>query len=244
MGKSVLLRAPVLTQSGYGVHARQIAQWLFAKEEEWDLDISCELLNWGQTGWVLDHDAFDGLALKAFHASTNTKPLYDVTLQLQLPNEWNPALGKFNVGITAGVETDKCNPAWIQAVNSMHLVIVPSQFVKASFENTGQCTTPIVVVPEAFISECTKLGCSIDLDIPTSFNFLVFGQVTGNNPENDRKNLAYTVKWLAEVFHNKPDVGVILKTNVARNSKVDAVMTTNMLSKLIMEVKKGPGPKF
>lgn len=243
MGKSVLLRAPVLTQSGYGVHARQIARWLFDHEDEWDLDISCELLIWGQTGWIIDKDAENGLIAKLLHASTSQKPIYDVTLQLQLPNEWNPALGRFNVGLTAGVETDRCNPGWIQCVNSMHLVIVPSQFVKTMFESSGQVTTPIVVIPEAFIDECQS-GGAIDLELSTDFNFLVFGQVTGNNPENDRKNLAYTIKWLAETFANRPDVGVVLKTNVVRNAKVDAIMTVNMLSKLVSEVKKGPGPRF
>ena len=48
--KSVLLRAPVLSMSGYGVHSRQVARWLFnAADTRGDLDITTELLNWGQT---------------------------------------------------------------------------------------------------------------------------------------------------------------------------------------------------
>lgn len=245
MSKSVLFRAPVLTASGYGVHARQIARWLFDHEKDWDLDISVELLNWGTTGWIVDTTAFDGLVGRCLQASTGPeKFIHDVTIQLQLPNEWNPSLGLFNVGMTAGVETDRCNPAWVQAVNMMNLVIVPSQFTKECFERSGTVTTPIVVVPEAFTDEVETGTGSIDLDLTTDFNFLVFGQITGNNPDNDRKNIAYTVKWMSEAFKDRPDVGVILKTNVSRNSKLDASMTTSMLSKLIAEVKQGPGPKF
>jgi glycosyltransferase involved in cell wall biosynthesis len=243
--KTVLLRAPVLTLSGYGVHARQVARWLFDKEEELDLDITVEPLNWGHTGWLTDVEAEDGLVGRVLQASENVKPFYDVTIQIQLPNEWNPMLGGFNVGITAGVETDRCNPAWLDAVNQMNLVIVPSEFTKQTFLNTGEVSTDIVVIPESFIDEVkTPNDCSIDLELPTDFNFLVFGQLTGNNPDNDRKNLAYTVKWLAECLADKPNVGVILKTNMVRNTKIDRVATQQLMMKLVSEVKKGPGPRF
>jgi glycosyltransferase involved in cell wall biosynthesis len=231
--------------SGYGVHARQVARWLFEQEEALDLDIAVEPLNWGHTGWLTDVDAEDGLVGRVLQAADNTKPFYDVTIQLQLPNEWNPMLGAFNVGITAGVETDRCNPGWIDAVNQMNLVIVPSEFTKSSFLASGNVSTDIVVVPESFVDEVKNQdNCSIDLNLETKFNFLVFGQVTGNNPENDRKNLAYTIKWMAEALADRPDVGVIVKSNLARNTKIDRLASTNMFAKLIHEVKVGLGPRF
>lgn len=243
--KTVLLRAPVLTLSGYGVHARQVARWLFDLEESLGLDITVEPLNWGVTGWLTDVDAEDGLVGRILQASDNTKPFYDVTIQLQLPNEWNPMLGAFNIGITAGVETDSCNPAWVDAVNQMNLVIVPSEFTRKSFLNSGNVTTEIAVVPESFIDEVLDQdNCSIDLDLTTSFNFLVFGQLTGSNPENDRKNLAYTLKWFAEAFADKPNVGVIVKSNLARNTKIDLLACTNMFTSLVSQIKTGPGPRF
>jgi len=231
--------------SGYGVHARQVARWLFEQEEALDLDITVEPLNWGHTGWLTDVDAEDGLVGRVLQAADNTKPFYDVTIQLQLPNEWNPMLGAFNVGITAGVETDRCNPGWIDAVNQMNLVIVPSEFTKSSFLASGNVSTDIVVIPESFVDEVKDQdNCSIDLNLETKFNFLVFGQVTGNNPDNDRKNLAYTIKWMAEALAGHPDVGVIVKSNLARNTKIDRLASTNMFAKLIQEVKVGPGPRF
>ena len=243
--KTVLLRAPVLTLSGYGVHARQVAKWLFAKEEELELDITVELLNWGNTSWLTDVEAEDGLVGRILQSSENVKPFYDVTIQLQLPNEWNPMLGAFNIGITAGVETDKCNPKWIQAVNQMNLVVVPSQFTKKTLQESGTVNTEIVVIPESFIDEVMAPDkCSIDLNLQTNINLLVFGQITGNNPENDRKNLAYTIKWLCETLMNKPDVGVIIKTNLSRNTKIDMFSTVNLLKELITASKLSPAPRF
>jgi glycosyltransferase involved in cell wall biosynthesis len=243
--KTVLLRAPVLTQSGYGVHARQIAKWLFEQEEALDLDISVELLNWGNTSWILDVNAHDGLIGRLVQAAGNTKPFYDVTIQLQLPNEWNPMLGAFNIGVTAGVEATECNPLWLDAVERMNLVIVPSEFTKSTFQNSRKLDTEIVVIPEAFIDEVLNpKECSLELNLPTKFNFLVFGQITGQNPDNDRKNIGYTIKWLAEAFANRPDIGVVLKTNAGRNTKLDRNTVQNTFTNLVKEVRKGPGPQF
>ena len=149
--------------------------------------------------------------------------LYDATIQLQLPNEWDPRLGKINVGITAGVETDRCNPEWIKACNSMTSVIVPSKHARDCIKSSGNVTVPMHVIPEAYSDDIGKdVKTSIDdLDLSTPFNFLIFGQLTGNNPENDRKNIFYTIKWLCEAFKDDKDVGIVVKTNLGRNTNID-----------------------
>jgi glycosyltransferase involved in cell wall biosynthesis len=128
----------------------------------------------------------------------------------------------------------------------MDLIIVPSEFVKKIiFESGRKVTVPVVVIPESFPDKLLENDIpQLDLDLDTSFNFLIFGQFTGNNPENDRKNLFYTIKWLCETFSNDPDVGFIIKTNVGRNSKIDQAATKNMLTKLIAEIKQSPFPKI
>lgn len=244
--KSVLLRAPLLSMSGYGVHARQIAKWLFrVATQNHELDVTTELLPWGKTHFILDTEAEDGLIGQILQASNNKKNFYDVTLQLQLPNEWNPFLGNFNIGITAGVESDKCNPAWVDCINRMDMVIVPSEFTKQSFMNTGELKVPIVVIPESF-PEFFENGeaAKLDLNLKTKFNFLVVGQLTGNNVENDRKNLPFTVKWLAEAFANQPDVGIVIKTNSGNNTQVDKRNVETIFSKMVSEVSRPNGPTF
>lgn len=246
MSKTVLLRSPGFTKSGYGVHARQVARWLFRyAAKKHDLDITVEPLGWGATHWIVDTNAEDGLIGEMIQATQNQKPFYDVTIQLQLPNEWNPMLGDYNIGMTAGVETDKCNPEWVTAINAMSMVIVPSEFTKKTFLNTGEVTVPIVVVPEAFPDALLDEAKNIELNLPTKFNFLVFGQFTGNNIENDRKNLPYTLKWMAEAFAGDPNVGIILKTNLGSSTKLDKNQVLGLTNRLLSEVgANNVGPKF
>ena len=46
-------------------------------------------------------------------------------------------LQKTNIGVSAVVETDRCNPEWIKSMNAMDAVIVPSEHVKNIILNTG-----------------------------------------------------------------------------------------------------------
>lgn len=245
--KTVLLRAPLLSQSGYGVHARQVARWLFDRADaKNDVEVHTELLNWGGTPWYVDAYAQDGLIGRCLQASSHRKDVYDVTLQLQLPNEWCPEIGKFNVGMTAGVEADRCNPQWIDAANKMNLVIVPSEFTKELFVSSGRLTTPILVVPEAFPDEILNADniAPLPFESETPFNFLVFGQATGGDVNADRKNIAFTLKWLFEAFADKKDVGIILKTNLGRYSEADRLTCENMMKRLMMEIGVGENPKL
>lgn len=246
--KTVLLRAPLLSQSGYGVHSRQIARWLFSRaENDEQLDITTELLNWGTTAWYTDVYAQDELIGKCFQASAKPRlDVYDVTIQLQLPNEWCPELGRFNIGMTAGVEADRCNPLWIDNVNKMNLVLVPSEFTKSVFMNSGRVTTPIVVVPEAFfdkVLEADKIA-PLDFKTETTFNFLLFGQITGGDALSDRKNLPFTMKWLFEAFADKPDVGIILKTNMSRYTEADKFLCKQQLTNFLQTINKPVNPKL
>ena len=242
--KNVILRGPVLTQSGYGVHCRQVARWLLNRQ---DVSLKIIATPWGDTPWIVDSMSCGGLIGEIMKRTSPQIEVGDISFQLQLPNEWDTRLARFNVGLTAGVETDKCNPEWINSINQMNMIIVPSQHVKMTFLSTGNVNVPIHVVPEAFIDECLLDNDSLPKiqEFSTSFNFLIFGQITGNNPFNDRKNMYLTVKWLSEVFKSDPDVGIVIKTNVGRNSKKDCETTTNTFRQLAHEARQGsPGPKI
>ena len=240
--KTVVFRGPALTQSGYGVHSRQVAKWLLNQP---NLDVKFHVLPWGDNPWLLNPDHADGLVGKIMERTVDGNHRADVSFQLQLPNEWDPNIAKFNVGITAGVETDKCNPAWIPTLNAMNMIVVPSKHVADCFTNTGIIQKPIKIVPESFIDEI-KLS---DEELPklpefsTKFNFLIFGQITGNNPYNDRKNTFFSLKWLCETFKNDPNVGIVIKTNAGRNTKYDRTIVKNMLKAVLNECKRGPYPK-
>ena len=81
--KRVLLRAPLLTNSGYGVHSRQIFEWLYEKK---DIQLDVECLNWGQTPWLIDVNLENGLIGEIMQRSRKLTPPYDVAIQVQLPD--------------------------------------------------------------------------------------------------------------------------------------------------------------
>ena len=242
--KKVLLRAPVLTQSGYGVHARQIASWLLSKE---NVKLDIQALPWGDTPWLIDGDSHGGLIGRMMKATVDPGDnRYDATFQLQLPNEWDAKFSNYNVGITAGVETDRCSPEWVHACNNMNAVVVPSKHAKETFKFSGNVTPEIHVIPESYSPALVEeLHTQVDdLNFSTTFNFLIFGQITGNNPENDRKNIFYTVKWLCETFKDDPNVGIVVKTNVGRNTHIDRKIVRQTFDTLVKEVRKGPNPRI
>lgn len=242
--KKVLLRGPVLTQSGYGVHTRQVAKWLFDRD---DLDVEVQALPWGDTPWLIDKNLYDGFVGRIMERTVDpTGKRYDATVQVQLPNEWDTQFSDTNIGITASVETDRCNPEWVSCCNKMSLIIVPSLHAKSSLCNTGKILTRIEVIPEAYSNSIVdfKETRVDELDFSTSFNFLIFGQITGNNPENERKNIFYTVKWLCEVFSKDPEVGIVIKTNSGRNTCIDRRLMQQTFEALIKEVRKGPFPRI
>lgn len=242
--KKVLFRGPVLTQSGYGVHARQIAKWLLGKE---NIELEFQALPWGDTPWLIDANAKGGLIGSIMERTVDPSgKKYDATVQLQLPNEWDPSLGSVNIGITAGVETDRCNPQWVTACNNMHAVVVPSKHSAECLKNSGDVRAKLFVIPESY-SEAIDLRAPTKIDqikLETGFNFLIFGQITGNNPENDRKNIFYTLKWLCESFKDDKDVGVVIKTNSGRNTHIDRKVVTQTLKSVIDGVRVGPFPKI
>jgi glycosyltransferase involved in cell wall biosynthesis len=52
------------------------------------------------------------------------------------------------------------------------------------------------------------------------------------------------LKWLFEAFKDDPEVGIVLKTNAGRNTKIDRDLVLKTLNSVIAEVRKGPYPKL
>ena len=227
----ILLRAPLLTSSGYGVHARQIFE---AVESIDGVELDVECLNWGKTPWLLNQETNEGLIGRIMSHSRKIKPPYDLSIQVQLPDEWDSSFARKNIGVSAIVETDRCNPSWIESCNKMDLVVVPSEFTKGVIKKSGVVTTNIEVVPEWFnqyiINDDLRLDKEIDLK--SEHNFLILGQLGAMNADDDRKNIYKTIKWVAENFKNRDDVGIIIKTNMGKNTKIDKKLTQNILNQM------------
>jgi hypothetical protein len=174
-------------------------------------------------------------------AATNSVPQKcDVSIQLQLPDEWDPNLGSVNIGMTALVETDTCNPEWVERCNRMSAVVLPSRFTRDVLLKTSQMSplrTRVEVVPETFPDAVIEGSEIPQLDLKTSFNFLIVSQMTATDSTHDRKNILNTIKWLCEEFKDDPDVGIIVKTNSGRATTIDKALTRNAMKAEVDKIK-------
>lgn len=252
MKKKVLFKAPALTYSGYGVHARQVADFLMDLADDGKIDLYIELTRWGNTPWALRDDQLGGRVarIKKYFRSTvdsgGKRLRFDVSVQLLLPNEWTIEQGAFNVGMTAGVESTCANPMWVDACNKMDMVIVPSTHAERALRAAGEIRRPLHVVPEAYIGALDEPLPSLQptFGIDTDFNFLIVGQLTANHAALDRKNIYNTINVMCDAFKGDSDVGVVLKVNSGRSTKLDRKVTCDRLKTVIEATRKGDFPKF
>tara|TARA_B100000214_G_scaffold372360_1_gene350456 strand:+ start:1556 stop:2725 length:1170 start_codon:yes stop_codon:yes gene_type:complete len=241
-----IIRAPLLSVSGYGVHSRQIFKYL--ESSKFNFDIETQIVNWGNTPWFINPDFEKGVIGRIMSLTEKKEEIADISFQVQLPDEWDSNLARVNVGISAVVETDRCSPEWVDACNKMDAIIVPSDHAKSSLESSGNLEVPIHVVPEWFFEEITTADFTdnefTNKHFDTSFNFLILSQLTGQTPDTDRKNIMYTIKWLCETFKDDPEVGIVLKTNQGRGTTIDRELTVNLVRRLVSEVRVGEYPKI
>ena len=243
MKKKILVRAPVLSQSGYGEQARFALRALRSKEEF--LDIYIIPIAWGKTGWVWDDNEFRRWMdekITLTQVLIHQKQLSpDISLQVTIPNEFEK-MCPVNIGFTAGIETNKVAPVWLQKGNDMDKVLVVSNHAKMTYENTVVQATnnntgeqvpykmekPIHVVHESTPrSEPEPIE---ELNLETDFNFLTVSQFS------PRKNFHNTIRWWVEEFIDQ-DVGLIVKTNLSNNSYMDYNSTNNLLTQILSDYK-------
>lgn len=228
--KKVLVRGPLLSQSGYGVHSRQIYKFC---ESQPDWQVTAQVLPWGITPWNMSETDEDGIYGRIMSNSGPVSGKFDISFQVQLPHEWDPNLAHYNVGVTAGVETDRCSPEWaLTHREKMDLLIVPSNFTKRTLEKSASVpvSTPIEVLPEAYFPEIMEEATEDPLaDLSTSNNFLMVGTLTSDDPNADRKNLINSIVWFLRSMKGVPDVGLIVKTSRGRDTTIDRQLVRKSL---------------
>ena len=238
----VLVTAPVGTRSGYGSHSRDICRSLIAMDK---FDVKIWPVRWGSTpqNALSEENPSDVPIIQRLLDNPNMDRQPDVHFHIVVPNEFQP-IAKYNIGITAGLETTVCPPEWLEGLNRMNLNIVPAKFIKESLsktvfdkhdQNTQQkigeikCTTPIEVLFEGADTELYKptKEFSKELvdelkDIKEDFCFLFVGHWLGGSLGQDRKDLGMLIKTFLETFKDKPkQPALILKTSGATPSILD-----------------------
>ena len=155
-----------------------------------------------------------------------------------MPNEFQPA-GKYNIGLTAGIETTGCHPSWIEGCNRMDLVLTSSThsaevFKKIKFEQRNKQTNevigqyglqkPIEILMEGVNLETYKpLKSEFNLDeVEEEFAYLFVGHWMQGNVGHDRKNVGLLIRLFFEAFKNKKKTpALILKTTAVGTSNMD-----------------------
>ena len=237
-----VIYAPVDTLSGYGARARDTVKSIIElKKDEWDIKIiSC---GWGNTpvGFIEENPEWHFLNPYILPApQLPAQP--DIFMWITIPTEFQK-VGKYNIGITAGLETDIVPGDWVEGVNRMDLVLVSSEHSKKAFleskyqrinnqtkqvEGTIEVTTPIEVIFEGFDTNIYKHLDKPNKEIgalntiPEDFCYLFVGHWLQGDLGEDRKNVGMLIKAFFEVFKgkkNKP--ALVLKTSIVGPSYMD-----------------------
>ncbi len=238
--RKVILRAPVLTRSGYGEQSRFALRSLRSQEDQFDIYI--QPLEWGKTSWVSEMDEerewIDSTIEKTI-AYIQSGGTFDISVQVTIPNEWEP-IAQFNVGYTAGIETTRVSHEWIQKANEMDSIIVVSNHSKFVYENTvydAVNTETNEKVELKLNKEITTVNYPVkefdnlkplDLQLDYDFNFLTVAQM------GPRKNLENTIRWFMQEFKDD-EVGLVVKTNVAKNCQIDREIAHGQMLNLIRQ---------
>ena len=237
-----LVTAPVATRSGYGAHSRDICRALIKLDK---YDVKIWAVRWGNTPMnaLIEGDPNDDVIISRLLETPNLPKQPDLHIHIVIPNEFQP-VGKYNIGITAGLEMTACPPQWLEGMNRMDMNIVPSNFVKGvmtdiTFDINDEQTNqkqgelknekPIEVLFEGTdtnifkrTNEFSKEFVDEMKNVDDTFNFLYVGHWLQGGLGKDRKDTGMLLKVFLETFKNmKKKPGLIMKTGGAGFSVLD-----------------------
>jgi glycosyltransferase involved in cell wall biosynthesis len=237
------ISCPIDTFSGYGARSRDIVLSLI-KSGKYDVKILSQ--RWGNTpfGFLQESNPDHKLMLDCVQQSPQLPRQPDIWAQITVPNEFQP-VGKFNIGITAGIETTLCAAPWIEGMNRMNLNLVSSEHAKkvfqdSRFEKRNSQTQQIeslveLKAPVEVLFEGADLNKykAIDLDpnsqileilneVPETFCYLFVGHWIKGDFGEDRKDISGLIKTFLETFRNqKTRPALVVKTSSATSSIMD-----------------------
>jgi glycosyltransferase involved in cell wall biosynthesis len=241
----IVVQGPVSTRSGYGNHTRDLVISLI-KSNKYDIQIIS--LPWGacpMNALEFDNKDHQEISKRIARQPITQKP--DIFIQVSVPNEFQP-MGKFNIGVTAGIETTIVPADFLLGANRMDLLLTTSEhskkgFMESAYDQHDEKTKEKTGVLK-FEKPCEVLFEGVDLDvymktskihqtvsdelkdIKEDFCYLFVGHWLKGHMGQDRKDIGMMLKTFCEAFkrkasHNRP--GIILKTSHAGFSIIDRV---------------------
>jgi glycosyltransferase involved in cell wall biosynthesis len=260
-----VVRAPIQSASGYGEMSRDIVRHLIEYDK---FDVKIDAINWGNT--PLDQLKKGVPQDEVISSKIITEPLTkqpDVFISISVPTEFSPA-GRYNIGITAGIETTQASHQWVEAMNRMDVNFVISDHSKEVFLNskygkknnqTGQnmgvlqCEKPIEVLHNCVdtnvykqtpVHELEKSVKNILDDIPEDFAYLFVGHWLKGEWGHDRKSVGLMINIFYDIFkktmfEKKP--ALVLKTSKGTYSVSDREHILTQLRELTKNIKLEEG---
>ena len=238
-----VIQGPVFSRSGYGDLATDLAKSIVRYGK---YDVKINPTRWGGCPSKTTIDELITEEDKQLATNFLTQPLNkqpDLFIQISIPNEFQP-VGKYNIGITAGIETTLASGHFVEGMNRMNMNIVTSNHVKKVFESANYVRKyedgrQDVLKSEKPIEVCfwgadTSIYKKTDENvesiqnalssIPEKFAFLFVGQWTHKSLYNDRKDIGNLIKTFCNAFKNKNPENrpcLLLKTSGVNFSAVD-----------------------
>jgi glycosyltransferase involved in cell wall biosynthesis len=224
----LLFRGPVKTRSGYGAHSRDLLESLYKMDL---FDIKIDSCNWGSTPLTAleEGNTFHNWINENIITALPSQP--DIYVQVTVPNEFQ-RVGKFNIGVTAGIETTVAPKNWVDGCNRMDHIIATSTFsrdvllqtVYNETENTTgklvkqyRIEKPISVLFEGVdTSIFNNQYNGLEFDIKEDFAYLFVGHWLKGDLGQDRKDVGMLIRCFVESFKDeevKP--ALVLKTSSA-----------------------------
>lgn len=255
---TITISCPIDTYSGYGARSRDFVKAIIATEK---YDVKILSQRWGSTRWGYLKDHKDTLLAPKIINNLSEQP--DIWIQISIPNEFQK-VGKYNIGVTAGIETTLCDPSWIKGANNMDLILASSKHAVESFnrskfdmtdEKTGQVKEQIMLktkvevlfegvdvekyfpIKDIQAGEKTKITTALD-NIKESFCFLTTGHWMQGTFGEDRKNIGFTIKSFLETFKNtKNPPALVMKCHSSTTSIMDRERMLDKIEKVRKTVK-------
>ncbi len=228
MKNTFVISCPIDTYSGYGARARDFVKSL-VELDKYDVKVLSQ--RWGSTsrGFIDNNKEQWGFLNELIIPGLQEKP--DYWCMVTVPNEFQP-VGKYNIGLTAGIETTGCDIEWVKGCNKMDLILTSSEHSKSSFLNSHyqnssnkddivKIEKPIEVLFEGGNLDVYKIIKKFENkelydqlnSIPEDFAYINVGHWMQGDFGHDRKNIALTIKSFYETFKNKENPpALILKT--------------------------------
>ena len=239
MKKRVLVRGPALSRSGYGEQTRFAIRALRSREDIFEVHV--KNMPWGRTGQIsMNSEDYAWIAQRGIATDAYIKQggQFDIAIPVTVPNEFE-RLAPITIGYTAGIETTKVAPVWLQKTNqTVDKVVVVSDHSKQVFQNThytmtqpdgrpaGELSLNIPIETVNYPVRQTE-ATEMDLNLATENNFLLLSQWA------PRKNMENTIRWFVEKFLDDETVGLVVKTNTASDSIIDREQTQKRMENVL-----------